>query len=274
MSDAPPEPSIWRWPKTAILATALSIVFSLALSIVFQSLSDEKLRQDLELAQRKIESALSEFSPSGLLTTYMKLTGYQHPDEQPCDERELKNAARRSIDPAPPDPLSNRQLSKSCLLSPSQDNSGWVTRHMRNLAGPLAVILTPFTGLVDLICELLWQPNWVSRCVGLAQLLIGFSITMRLLNAGMIPANLIWPPFAVVLFACLPAWALYGIGKLAAMALTKWTEFAVLFSYLGGIAGFAATFFTQKLETSIERTGERHIKRAVRRLMKEGDDGH
>ena len=274
MSDAPPEPSIWRWPKTAILATALSIVFSLALSIVFQSLSDEKLRQDLELAQRKIESALSEFSPSGLLTTYMKLTGYQHPDEQPCDERELKNAARRSIDPAPPDPLSNRQLSKSCLLSPSQDNSGWVTRHMRNLAGPLAVILTPFTGLVDLICELLWQPNWVSRCVGLAQLLIGFSITMRLLNAGMIPANLIWPPFAVVLFACLPAWALYGIGKLAAMTLTKWTEFAVLFSYLGGIAGFAATFFTQRLETSIERTGERHIKRAVRRLMKEGDDGH
>jgi len=161
MSDAPPEPSIWRWPKTAILATALSIVFSLALSIVFQSLSDEKLRQDLELAQRKIESALSEFSPSGLLTTYMKLTGYQHPDELPCDEPEPKNAARRSIDPAPPDPLSNRQLSKSCLLSPAQENSGWVTRHMRNLAGPLAVILTPFTGLVDLICELLWQPNWV-----------------------------------------------------------------------------------------------------------------
>jgi len=145
---------------------------------------------------------------------------------------------------------------------------------MRNLAGPLAVILTPFTGLVDLICELLWQPNWVSRCVGLAQLLIGLSITMRLLNAGKIPANLIWPPFAVVLFACLPAWALYGIGKLAAMALTKWTEFAVMFSYLGGIAGFAATFFTQRLETSIERSGERHIKRAVRRLMKEGDDGH
>ena len=247
MSDTPPEPSIWRWPKTAILATALSIVFSLALSIVFQSLSDEKLRQDLELAQRKIESALSEFSPSSLLTTYMKLTGYQHPDEQPCDERELKNAARRSIDPASPDPLSNRQLSKSCLLSPAQENSGWVTRHMRNLAGPLAVILTPFTGLVDLICELLWQPNWVSRCVGLAQLLIGISITMRLLNAGKIPANLIWPPFAVVLFACLPAWALYGIGKLAAMALTKWTEFAVMFSYLGGIAGFAATFFTQRL---------------------------
>jgi hypothetical protein len=182
MSDVPPEPSIWRWPKTAILATALSIVFSLALSIVFQSLSDEKLRKELEPAQRKIESALSEFSPSGLLTTYMKLTGYQHPDELPCDERELKNAARRSIDPAPPDPLSNRQLSKSCLLSPSQDNSGWVTRHMRNLAGPLEVILTPFTGLVDLICELLWQPNWVSRCVGLAQLLIGISITMRLLN--------------------------------------------------------------------------------------------
>jgi len=161
MSDAPPEPSIWRWPKTAILATALSIVFSLALSLVFQSLSDEKLRKDLEPAQRKIESTLSKFSPSGLLTTYMKLTGYQHPDELPCDERELKNTARRSIDPAPPDPLSNRQLSKSCLLSPSQDNSGWVTRHMRNLAGPLAVILTPFTGLVDLICELLWQPNWV-----------------------------------------------------------------------------------------------------------------
>jgi hypothetical protein len=68
--------------------------------------------------------------------------------------------------------------------------------------------------------------------------------------------------------------ALYGIGKLAAMALTKWTEFAVMFSYLGGIAGFAATFFTQRLETSIERTGERHIKRTVRRLMKEGDDGH
>ena len=68
---------------------------------------------------------------------------------------------------------------------------------------------------------------------------------MRLLNAGKIPANLIWPPFAVVLFACLPAWALYGIGKLAAIALTKWTEFAVMFSYLGGIAGFAATFFTQ-----------------------------
>jgi len=101
MSDAPPEPSIWRWPKTAILATALSIVFSLALSIVFQSLSDEKLRKDLEPAQRKIESTLSKFSPSGLLTTYMPRTGHQPPDELPCDEREPNNAARRSIDPAP-----------------------------------------------------------------------------------------------------------------------------------------------------------------------------